>query len=61
MKEMDPEDRGLPPGLKMMAVFGVIMAILVVIAAIFYLRFKKLHDPAFSYEKAEARIEKNAA
>ena len=57
MKETDPEERGLPPGLKMMAVFGVIMAILVVIAAIFYMRFKKLHDPAFLYEKAEAACE----
>ena len=57
MKEIDEEDKGLPPGLKMMAVFGVIMAVLVVIAAIFYMRFKKLHDPAYLYERAQAAYE----
>lgn len=53
MSDLTSKDEGLPAGLKMMAVFGVIMAVLVVIAALLYMRFKKLHDPVYLYSAAE--------
>ena len=57
MKDPRSEDKELPPGLKMMAVFVVIIILLILLTAIFYFRFKKLHDPEYLFAEAQAAYE----
>jgi len=54
MKDTASDEKGLPAGIKMMAVFIVIIIIMILMTAFFYMRFKKLHDPSYLLDEARA-------